>query len=448
LLPWIISVPTSFDNKTETREFHDSKRNNAMTAFAQSLARDIRNAKKTGEEDRVLSQLSEAMGIENAHNGVNSDGGFIWQSQSGSKFNRRNQQIKANEFSIRDLFEHLVTHEDGSPVGRELLESFSPRKHGRNIAPLLEAGPIDHATFSNITGQIFFTSTLESFDQPELIGTTLTRNVPTDLQEEEKIPGISLPGDEAEAIGANQPYPEVGVSEEWVMTPEKVKRGYVLSLSKEAVFGDRTGLLLDRANKGAEMMGLNKEKRILDAVLGIDTLYRRNDGAAQATYGNTHTDGDFDNLETAALADWTDIEAALLLFDAITDPNTAEPIMIGSKQVVVPTALLFTAQRILGATETREVTNTNTTTLSPNPINATYTLLSNQYVADRTSSATQWFIGDFPRGFTYRENWPITTEEEREGGPRAFSHDTVARFKVSEKGAAAVEEARYGVRGN
>ncbi len=418
-----------------------------MTAFAESLARDIRNAKRHGEEDKVLSQLSESMGIEDAHNGINLEGGFIWQAESGKRFDRSKQQINPREFSIRDLFENLVTFEDGMPVGRELVESFSPRKHGRNFAPLLEAGPIDHATFSNITGQIFFTSTLESFDQPELIGSRVTRTVPTDLQEEEKIPGISLPGDEAEAIGANQPYPEVGVSEEWVMTPEKVKRGYILSLSKEAVFGDRTGLLLDRANKGAEMMGLNKEKRILDAVLGIDTLYRRNDGAAQGTYGNTHTDGDFDNLETATLEDWTDIEAALLLFDAITDPNTAEPIMIGSKQVIVPTALLFTAQRILGATEVREITNSNTTTLSPNPINATYELLSNQYVKDRTSSATQWFIGDFARGFTYRENWPITTEEEREGGPRAFSHDTVARFKVTEKGVPAAEEIRYAVRG-
>ena len=419
-----------------------------MTAFASTLARDIRNAKRTGEEDKVLSQLSEAMGIEDSHNGVNSDGGFIWQAQAGSRFNRARQQIKPTEFSIRDLFENLVTHEDGTPVGRELLESFSPRKHGRNIKPLLEAGPIDHATFSNITGQIFFTSTLESFDQPSLIGTTVTRNVPTDLQEEEKIPGISLPGDEAEAIGANQPYPEVGVSEEWVMTPEKVKRGYILSLSKEAVFGDRTGLLLDRANKGAEMMGINKEKRILDAVLGQDTLYRRNNGAAQGTYGNTHTDGDFDNLETATLQDFTDIEAALLLFDAINDPNTGEPVMIGSRQLIVPTALLFTANRIVHTTEVREVTNSNTTSLAPNPLSGTpLEVVSNQYVQDRTSATDQWYIGDFPRGFTYRENWPITTEEEREGGPRHFSHDTVARFKVSEKGVPAVEEPRYAVRG-
>ena len=82
-----------------------------MTAFAESLARDIRNAKRVGEEERVLSQLSEAMGIEDTHNGVNTDGGFIWQSQPGSRFNRANRQIKPSEFSIRDLFEHLVTYE-------------------------------------------------------------------------------------------------------------------------------------------------------------------------------------------------------------------------------------------------------------------------------------------------------------------------------------------------
>jgi hypothetical protein len=37
----------------------------------------------------------------------------------------------------------------------------------------------------------------------------------------------------------------------------------------------------------------------------------------------------FDNLQaTNALADWTNIEKALLLFDGLSDPNTGEPIAI------------------------------------------------------------------------------------------------------------------------
>lgn len=389
---------------------------------------------------RVRREFYEALGWE---------GGRVGDHRSYSADRR---QIDPAELSIRELFEELVTDDEGKPIGRELVESFSPRKRGRNDQSLLEA-PVSTAAFANISGQIFFTSTLESFNQPELIGTRLVRTVPTDLQEEEKIPGISLPGDEAEGIGENQPYPEVGLSEEWIMTPEKIKNGYILPVSKEAVFGDRTGLLLQRANTGAQMMAVNKEKRILDAVLGITTLYRRNGGTAQATYANAHTDGDFDNLDASALVDWTDLESALLLFDAITDPNTGEPIMVMPRQLVVPTALLFTAQRILNATEVEHVDNqaaaSTIRTRSPNPVGGrAYEILSNQYVKSRTNSATNWFIGDFPKGFTYRENWPITTEEQREGSERAFSHDTVARFKVSEKGTPAVEEPRYGVQGN
>lgn len=386
-------------------------------------------ARRDNNERRFWTDLHEGLGF----------GSYM----NGDSWNRANVTIRPQDFSIRELFEEFVPH------GRELVRSFSPRKHGRSEVSLLEAGAVDTSAFSNISGQIFFASTLDAFNSPEFIADRLTRTVQTDLQEEEKIPGISLPGDVAEKIGENQPYPEVGLSEEWVMTPEKIKEGFILPISKEAIFGDRTGLLLDRASTGARMMAINKEKRVLDEVLGVNTSYRRNGGAAQAAYGNTHTNGDFDNLSNTALQDYSDIEAALLLFDAITDPGTGELISISSTQIVVPTALLFTARSIVNATEVRTTTNTNTQSLAPNPLAPTpMTVESNAYVKDRSSSATAWWIGDFQRAFTYRQNWPITTEEERETGPRAFSHDTIARFKVSEKGVPATEEPRYVVQGN
>lgn len=423
-----------------------------MVAFARTLARDLRQARKESPQKfrQQVTLLAECMGIGETLLSRNETGGITYQYASTSPtFDRSKQSVRPSEFSVRDLFECLVCDESGEPIGRTLVESFSPRKHGRMDEPLLEAGPVDHSAFSNITGQIVFASILEGFMSPEFIGSRVTRNVPTDIQESEKVPGISLPGDAAESIGENQPYPEVGLSEEWIMTQEKVKRGFIVSLSKEAVFGDKTGVLIDRANRGAEMLGINKEKRILDAVLGLSTLYRRNGGAAQATYGNTHTDGTFDNLEAAALQDWTDVELVELLFDAITDPNTGEPISLRSKQLIVPTALLHTAHQILNATEVRTVTNTSITTLAPSPMSGSgYEILSNQYVKARSSSATAWWLGDFPRGFTYRENWPITTEEQRDGSHVAFSQDTVLRFKASEKGAADVEEPRYAAKGN
>lgn len=362
-------------------------------------------------------------------------------------FNREKQQIKPRDFSLRDLFEELVTDNEGGPIGRQLVESFSPKKRGRSGIDLYEA-PVSTSAFSNITGQIFFTSVLEAFNRPQYIGERITRNIPTTLQSEEKVPGISLPGDEATAIGENEPYPEIGVSEEWITIPEKVKNGYILSISKESIFGDTTGILLDRADRGSEMMAINKEKRILDTCLGITTSYRRNDGPAQATYANSHTQGDFDNLSDDALVDWTDVESVLLLFNAILDPNIGEPIALEQVQMVVPEILKLSADRILNATEVRRTVG-EYQTIGANPLRGeTYERLSSPYVGSRSGSTTAWWLGDFQKAFAYYENWPITTDEEREDGHRSFSHDTVLRLKTSEKGTPAVTEPRYVCQGN
>lgn len=383
-------------------------------------------------EEKFQMDLMENLGYERP------DDRYSW--------NREKQNIGLKDFSIRDLFESFV------PDGRDILESWNPRNEKRLIhATMTEAGPVTTDAFSNITGQIFFTAVMDTFTLAKYMADRVTRTVPTEFQDEEKIAGISTPGDAASAIGQAQPYPEVGLSEEFVITPEKIKEGYILSLTKEDIMADRTGVLLDRANKGTEMMATNKEKRVLDTVLGVTDSYRRKNGAAQGTYGNTHTNGDFDNLSASTLIDYTDIEDALLLFDAINDPNTGEKVAIEPTQVIVPSALLLTMGSILNATQVERVDNSTAAgtlrTTFGNPVRS-YETLSNALVNDRLSSTTAWFIGDFQRAFSYMENWPITTTEERENGPSNFTHDIVMRFKVSEKGVPAVIEPRYVVQGN
>ena len=349
------------------------------------------------------------------------------------------------DFSIRDLFEHFV------PDGREILSSWSQRSGGTRHGVVLAESGVDTSAFANITGQIVYARVLEVFNDPVFIGERVTTRVPTNFSGE-KIPGIGQIGDEAEVIGEGKPYPVAGLSEEWIETPETTKRGMIVPITKEAIFFDRTGLVLQRASEAAQWLAVNKEKRILDVVLGITATYRRNGKSAVATYGDNSGDHDWDNLAAAnALQDWTDIENALLLFDDLVDPNTGEPILVQPNTVIVPTALSFTGRRILSATEIRETTSTNTVTISSNPLGgdrpggtngAAYELLSNQYVKSRTSSSSTWFIGD-PRGaFYYMENWPITSAEAPVNSEMEFTHDIVQRFKVSERGTPAVVEPR------
>ena len=346
-----------------------------------------------------------------------------------------------NRVSLRRLFEAVV------PDGREALASW--RKGTPESAQALLEGPnaISTGDFSNITGQLIFAAVLNAWEAPMHIGGQLVTERTTDNLDEEIIPGISGLGDPASTHGVvdeNESYPLAGVSEEYVTIPRKRKRGFIVPISKETLIADRTGLIVQRASAVSESLALNKEKRILDAVLGIDTLWKRNGSSATATYAvSGAAPHDFDNLDVEVLEDESDIDAANQKLNALTDPNTGEPIVVQRPTLIVPQALHRRAFAILNATEVRETTNTNTVTLSPKYLDSGINLLTSPYVFNKTASATAWFYGDFAKAFAYYTVWPITTEQAPTNSEAEFSQDIVSRYKVSEMGVAAVEEPRY-----
>lgn len=350
------------------------------------------------------------------------------------------KHLQPERFSVAALFEEFV--EDG----HELRESFNPQNGGGD-AHLLEAGgPVNTGNFANITGQIIFSKILDAYNQPGFLGEMLVDTIPTSF-DGEKVPGIGQIGDEAESIAEGHGYPLAGFSEEWVETPNTIKRGFIVPVTKEAIFFDRTGIIMKRAGDVANWIHINKEKRILDLVLGITTAYRRNGGTAIATYGDTP----YDNLAASnALVDWTNVQTALLNFDALSDPNTGEPITIVPDTMIVPTALEMTAERIVHATQIiyGAAGSTSPTTLgfSGNPLKKRYNILSSPYVSLRAGSASTWWVGQPKKAFAYMENWPITVQQAPTNSEAEFTHDIVARFKVSERGAAAVLDPRYVVK--
>jgi hypothetical protein len=353
------------------------------------------------------------------------------------------------DFRIRDLFENFV---DG---GHGIIQSWSPRSGGGQSGIKLIEENVNTGAFANIMGQIVYSRVLDAFNDPSFIGDRLVTTVPTEF-DGEKIPGIGRLGDQAESIPEGQDYPMAGVGEEWITTPSTTKRGFIVPVTKEAIFFDKTGLVMERAREVTQWLAINKEKRIIDAAIGAVDLYRRNDAAAVATYGADAGAHTWENLVTTnALVDWTDIENSLLLFDGLLDPNTGEPIVVTPSQIIVPSALLFTSRRIFNATEISHQlvdnsVNANTLrtdTRSANPLaGLPLEILSNQWVKARTSSNSTWYHGDFRNAFWYMENWPITSQDAPPNSEMEFTNDIVARFKVSERGTVAVVEPRRAVK--
>lgn len=346
-------------------------------------------------------------------------------------------------------------------LGRRLVESWDPRSPGG--ITLAEAGDaVDPTAFSNITGQIVYSTFLQAYEDEEFTCTRLISTTPTRL-DGEKIPGIGKIGDQAEIVEPGMPFEHVGVGEDYIQTPSTDKRGFIVSVTKEAIFFDRTNLLLKRASDVGQQMGINKEKRAADLICGTTNnhswkgddydTYAESTGAGNGEAGGT---GLVVNKVTSnELVDWTDVDAANQLFNDILDPNTDEPVVIKAKDVLVCPAYEMAAERVLNATQVRYTgSGAASETVYVGTLTPRYTVHSSRQLYRRIVASGEaagdakkwWFLGDFGKAFTYMQNWPITLSQAPQNNDAEFNQDIVAQYKASERGVFAVINPRFVVK--
>ncbi len=357
------------------------------------------------------------------------------------------EHLRPEDFSLRDLAEATI------PDGREFIRLLDPRSKSGGIDLLEAADAVDTATFSNITGQIIFSKIMEGFTSEAFVASRLVETIPTRFSGE-KIPGIGQMGDVAETVVEGKPYPNVGLNEDYIETPVTTKRGLIVPVTKEAIFFDRTYLVLQRAGEVGEFLGLNKEKRLLDCIIDDNTTAHRYKwkGTVYATY---QTSTPWINVKSSnPLVDWTDVDAAEQLLANITDPNTGEPVLVSADTILVCPESLHAAQRIVNATEIQQVDNQanakTVRTIAPNPMAGSYRVVSSRLLRARLTAAgeatSNWYLGNFRRAFAYMENWGITITQAPQNSEAEFTQDIVIRFKASERGAAATLEPRTTVK--
>lgn len=344
-------------------------------------------------------------------------------------------ELRPEDFSLRELAE--------ATLGTPWVKQLDPRGGG---APVLEAGEgVDVTAFSNITGQLVYSTILAAYTQEAFVLSGLVNTISTRL-DGERIPGIGRLKDGAAEVAPGMPYPSVGLGEDFIETPSTTKRGFIVPVTKEAIFFDRTHLILQRAAEVGEALGLNKEKRIIDLVIGQTNNYKWK-GVAYNTYYAAAENKPWANaLADNELVDWTDVDAAEQAFADILDPNTQEPVLMQPNTVLVTPAYRHAAQRVFGAAEIQYAgAGAATTTAAPNPLQ-NYRVCDSRLAYRRIVAAgvaeadarKWWFLGDFGKAFAYMENWPITVTQAPASSEAEFSQDIVLRFKASERGAAAV----------
>lgn len=343
--------------------------------------------------------------------------------------------IDCKNFSVKNLFIECFG-------GNEL--AHAQNMNEIDFTALREsAGAVSTAAFQNISGQIVYGMTLEKYQSPEFV---ITKTIPVyngRVSGLEKIAGITQIGDETGEVGEGQNYPLAGVGENWIYFSEPKKKGMIVPLTKEAVFYDRTGQLVEMAGNVGFSFGQMLEKAATDCVIDENVTNHRYNwkGTVIATYGDNSGTHTWDNLSAStALVDWTDIQAVYQLMRLMTDPFTGEPVLFAPTHLYVPTGLEWVARQILTQTTITRTTPGFATSADPsqgtaaNPVlSLGLTLVTTPYMEFRQATDTSWYVANPQAAWRRNEHWPMDVTQAPANSQDEFDADIVMKFKVNGK---------------
>lgn len=355
----------------------------------------------------------------------------------------------------------------------ELAESLFGREFTRMCDPAIESDGgvtrffrmkeaedgVDYTAFGTITQRVISAKVVEEFDLESSQAAGMV-DLETNVRlRHERRPGITAPDNQGEIVHPGMPYPRQGLSEKYQDFSDNNKRGTIIPITKEALFFvGQSGEILRQAGRVGEMLGINKDRRIWEVILGINNNFRfgmrGNAVAAYNTYNAAAIAVGNDtivpqNIHGWQFNDWNDIDRANRLFDRMVDPDTGEPIEIRQFTLIVMPAREFRARRILTASEVRETVGA-TQTLSANPVSA-YKLGPVSRRARSILAASNafgdpdavWLLGDPKKAFVYRENWPLGVLQAPLNAQAEFEQDIVFQVKASERGGCWVKRPHY-----
>ena len=333
------------------------------------------------------------------------------------------------------------------------------RSTGASAVEVMEsAGAVATMSFQEISREAIQSMIMDPYQSPEFVLSNLIP-VRQSAFSFEKVLGVSQIGDEVSEVAEGEEYPLAGVTQSYMHMPETKKRGFRVQLTREAIFFDRTNLIQARCGNGGLSMGQNREKRATDCVIdenggaksAVEGGHRYHfKGNSIATYGNSSGNHDWDNLQASnQLLDQSDVDAAIQLFNGLTDPDTGEPIVLAARHLLVAQSQEMTARAIRDMTK-RTYTLPGFAT-SGNPVQIevagnglpNFEIITGPYVAARLATDTDWFYGDISQAFEYVQNWAPEVKRLGANTQLEFSNDIVDQYRFSEYGNFGTKNPRY-----
>lgn len=312
-------------------------------------------------------------------------------------------------------------------------------------------GAVATSAFRNITGQIVYSTVMDAYELEEAVVTKLFPEVPTKFLDGEKIPGVNQIGPEGAVRDEGMEYAIAGFGEDWLFTPPVKDTGMVVNVTWEAVFADRTNLVLTQAADVGRWIAYDVEQRAVDCLIDENrTAHRYNwRGTVIASYGDNSGSHSWDNLQASnGLSDHANINTAMQLLNQMTDPYTAQPAVFDAKHLIVTKQLEQTARRIIRAGEIRVTvpgyaTSANPSqTVAPNPYANAFDLVTSRQLAFRLATDTDWFFGDVSKYGRRMVAEPLAVLQAPPNSPDEFKRRIVGQYRANVRDAFVVVQPR------
>ncbi len=330
-----------------------------------------------------------------------------------------------------------IAHREIGKAVQGLLESKKLDPMRVNLRALYESLVVDmdleenltSSAFPNISGEIISKVMIDGYEQFPKDHERLVRTVPSKLKVS-RVAGWSALGSITQ-VNEKQDYPEIVPPDEKVQTIANYKYGGVLSLTKEDIFFDQTGELLNRARQIGERAQQKRASLIFNAV--IDSASKSLSGGALYSASAPYL-----NLITANPLGTDGWEAARKnLLDKV-DEN-GEPIWVfGDRPILLcGTALLATAEKL----QKNERGPNGTANLDVNLARDQFDTVLNPY---GMSISTDWIYGAFNRQFRWEEVWPFEIfQRVGQDTEEGFKADVIQQVKASFYGGAGAADYRW-----
>lgn len=349
-------------------------------------------------------------------------------------------QIKPEDFSVRALFEELV-----DPHRR-----FDVTTEASVISEAISA-----SAFPEISNKIFHRTVMPQYTVQTGVADMLVREEQATRTQSDEVAGMT-DGEGLELRPELMSYEETDFGEKKYRI-YMADFGRIISLSREAIFDDRTGQILSRARQVGRKAGQHRAKMIIQTIEMLPRTAMKESTTRAFNYKGTNvTQAQFYSTDHSAVIDnqvnantlatalgTAGLISAHTLFDSMVDERGDE-IVVTPDTLLVPSALRVTAWQLTKSADQYDTANRAKNFFGPGgAAEGQFRVLTSPFL----SSSTYWYLGDFMEQLLWLWVWRPSTATQGNETTKAFESQVVQRFRFNYNGGVGMTDYRHIVRG-